>query len=67
MPNMLPNHVGAFAVCTTRTALKLPLVEPVEVTHASPSLTRVFRHRKVGVATTLVSSELWFLSVDPEL
>src|SRR5208282_4557059 len=55
-PNMHPNHVGAFAACTTRMALKLPLGEPVEATHGTPLFVRVVRHRKLVVVVTLVSN-----------
>jgi hypothetical protein len=66
-PNMPPNHNGTLAVCTTRTALKFPLVEPVEAMHGTPSFDRVVRHRKVGVVVTLVSNPVAFLSPEAEL
>ena len=68
-PNMPPNHVLALAFCITRTALKFPLVEPVEAMHGVPpvvAFAKVLRHKKVAVVVTLVSNPVAFLSPEPE-
>jgi hypothetical protein len=57
---ILPKNVGTCALCVTLTVLKLPDVEPVEVTHGIPRLITVDEHPKDEVIVAFCKFALAF-------